>query len=124
MTTSGTPSWAISTAWACRSWWGANCRLTPAALAAWCSCLRAAAASQRRPAVGPSITHRTAPIWELATDLQPRIELLPRPPVHPDLAALAALPAPDEYGAAGSVQIALLEREGFADSKSGAREQR
>jgi hypothetical protein len=58
--------------------------------------------------------HRTD--WELATDLQPRIELLPRPAVHPDLAALAALPAPDEDGAARSVQIAFLEREGFADS--------
>jgi hypothetical protein len=54
--------------------------------------------------------------WELVTDLQPWIELLPRPTVHPDLSALAALSAPDEYGAAGSVQIALLERERFADS--------
>ena len=54
--------------------------------------------------------------WELVTDLQPWIELLPRPTVHPDLAALAALSAPNAYGAAGSVQIALLERERFADS--------
>jgi hypothetical protein len=56
--------------------------------------------------------------WELATDLQPRIELLPRPTIHADLAALAALPAPDEDGAARSVQIALLERERFADSQA------
>lgn len=60
---------------------------------------------------------------KLATDLQPRIELLPRSAIHPDLAALAALPMSDEYGAAGSVQIALLECEGFADSQSGASEQ-
>jgi hypothetical protein len=46
--------------------------------------------------------------------------LLPRPPVHPDLAALAALPAPDKHGAARPVKIALLERERFADSQSGA----
>ena len=31
-------------------------------LRAWCSCLRAAEASHRRPAVGPWITHSTAPI--------------------------------------------------------------
>jgi hypothetical protein len=61
--------------------------------------------------------------WELMTDLQPRIQLLPRPPAHPNLPALAALPAPNEYAAAGSVQIALLECEGFADSESGAPEQ-
>jgi hypothetical protein len=65
--------------------------------------------------------HRTD--RELATDLQPRIELLPRPTIHSDLTALAALPTPDEYGAARSVQIALLERQRFADSQSGAPEQ-
>src|SRR5215218_5934295 len=31
MTVSGTPSWAISTAWACLSWCGAKRRRTPAA---------------------------------------------------------------------------------------------
>ena len=31
MTSSGIPSRDISTAWACRSWWGAKRRLTPAA---------------------------------------------------------------------------------------------
>jgi hypothetical protein len=34
---------------------------------------------------------------------------------RPDLAALAALAAPDEHRAAGSVQIALLKGEGLAD---------
>jgi hypothetical protein len=52
--------------------------------------------------------------WELSAGLQPRIELRPRPSVHADLAALAALPAPDEYGAAGSVEITLEERQRFA----------
>jgi hypothetical protein len=54
--------------------------------------------------------------WELATDLQPWIELLPRPAIHPDLAALAALSAPDKHGAARSIEITLLKSEGFADS--------
>ncbi len=52
---------------------------------------------------------------KLAADLEPRIELLPRPTIHPDLTALAARPAPDEHGAAGPVEVALLERERFAD---------
>jgi hypothetical protein len=59
---------------------------------------------------------------ELATDLQPWVELLPCPAVHANLTALAALPAPDEYAAAGSVQIALLKRERFADSQARAPE--
>jgi hypothetical protein len=52
---------------------------------------------------------------ELASDLEPRIELLPRPTVHSDLAAFAALATPDEYGAARSVQIVLLQSQRFAD---------
>ena len=79
-----------------------------------CSCLRAADASQRRPAVGPWITHSTAPIgsWRRISS---HGQLLPRPAVHPDLAALAALAAPDEHGAAGLSRSALLERERLAD---------
>ena len=123
ITTSGTPSCAISTAWACRSWCGANRRLTPAAAAAWCSCLRAADASQRRPAVGPWITHSSAPIGSSPADLEPRLELLPRPAVHPDLASLAALPAPDKHRAARAVEVALLERERLADPQPGTPEQ-
>ena len=61
--------------------------------------------------------------WELAADLQPSFELIPRPAGHPDLSALAALPPPDEYRAAGSVEIALLERAHFADPQPGAPEQ-
>ncbi|MGB9183506.1 MAG: hypothetical protein WCB67_05525 [Solirubrobacteraceae bacterium] len=52
---------------------------------------------------------------KLATNLEPRIELLPSPTIHSDLAALAALATPDEYGAARSVQVALLQRQRFAD---------
>jgi hypothetical protein len=61
--------------------------------------------------------------WQPTTDLQPGVELLPRPTVHPNLAALAALPAADQHGAAASVQIALLERERFADPQTGTPEQ-
>jgi hypothetical protein len=57
--------------------------------------------------------HRTD--GELASDRQPRVERFPRPAARPDLAALAALAAPDEHRAAGSVQIALLKGDGLAD---------
>jgi len=60
---------------------------------------------------------------ELASDLEPRIELVPGPAVHPDLAPLAAFPAADEHGAAGCVQIALLEAERLADPQPGTPEQ-
>jgi len=55
---------------------------------------------------------------QLSADLEPGIELVPCPTVHPDLSALAALPTPDEYSAAGAVEVALLERERFADPQS------
>jgi hypothetical protein len=57
-------------------------------------------------------------VWKLTPDLEPRIELFPGPAVHPDLSALAALSAPDEYGTAGTVQIALLEGERLTDPRA------
>ena len=90
MTTSGTPSCAISTAWACRSWCGANRRLTPA----------------------PD-----------AVDLDPGVELVPCPAVHPDVSALASISTPDQYSAAGAIEVALLERECLADPQSGTPQQ-
>jgi hypothetical protein len=59
----------------------------------------------------------------LAADLEPRIQLVPCPAVHPDLSTLAALPVPDENSAAGAVEVALLERERFADPHSGTPKQ-
>ena len=56
MTSSGSPSGDISTAWACLSWCGAKRRRTPALAAARCSCVRTAAGAQGRPAVGPRNT--------------------------------------------------------------------
>jgi hypothetical protein len=61
--------------------------------------------------------------WEPSADLEPWVELLPRPSVHSDFSPLASLPAPDENCAAGSVEVALLKRERFADPQSGAPEQ-
>jgi hypothetical protein len=60
---------------------------------------------------------------ELAADLEPGVELVPCPAVHPDLSALAALSTPDEYSTAGPVEVALLKRERFADPQSGALQQ-
>jgi hypothetical protein len=61
--------------------------------------------------------------WELAADRQPWVELFPCPAVHSDLSPLATLPAPDEHCAAGSVEVAPLKRERFADPQSGAPQQ-
>jgi hypothetical protein len=60
---------------------------------------------------------------KLAADLEPWLELLPRPAIHPDLPSLATLPTPDEHGAAIAVKIALLKGERFADSQSCAPEE-
>jgi hypothetical protein len=48
--------------------------------------------------------------------------LLPGPAVHPDLAALAALPAADQDRAAREVKIALGQAERFADAQPRAPE--
>ena len=63
------------------------------------------------------------PDRELSADLEPRVELLPSPPVHPDLAALATFPSPDEDRAARSIEVALVQGERFADSQAGTPEQ-
>jgi hypothetical protein len=44
---------------------------------------------------------------KLAADLEPGVELVPCPAVHPDLSSLAALSTPDQYSAAGTVEVAL-----------------
>ena len=52
---------AGSTAWACRSWCGANRRLTPAVTAAFRNSARIPAGEQGRPRVGPRRTQKSAP---------------------------------------------------------------
>src|ERR1700759_2770137 len=54
--------------------------------------------------------------------LQPWVELLPCPAVHPDLAALTALAVSDQDRTATYVKVTLGERECFADPQSGAPE--
>jgi hypothetical protein len=51
---------------------------------------------------------------------EPRLQLLPGPVVHADLAAAAALAAAHQHGAAPRVKIRLGEGERLADTQSGA----
>jgi hypothetical protein len=62
------PSWASSTAWAWRSWWGAKRRCTPALPATRRSWARAASLAQGRPRVGPSTTHSSGPMGRRMRD--------------------------------------------------------
>jgi hypothetical protein len=66
------------------------------------NCLRAADASQRRPAVARWIRHSIAPIGSLPRISRQGSSWSGRPAVHPDLSALAALSTPDEHSAAGT----------------------
>ena len=52
---------------------------------------------------------------ELAADFESWIELVSCRSVHPDLASLAALPTANNDCTAGTVNVALWERERFAD---------
>ena len=78
MTMRGTPSSAISTAWACHSWWGANRRRTPAPAATRRRSARAAAGDNGRPRVGPLITQNSVPTWSY-TRRSTRAAGAPRP---------------------------------------------
>src|SRR4051794_3272531 len=122
MTISGTPSWAISTAWAWRSWCGANRLRTPAAAAVWRISLRAAAVVHRRPRVGPVMIQNSGPTGRIEPGCEPGMQFLPGPVVHADLATAPALAAPDQDRSAASVQVGLGERERFADPQPGAPE--
>src|SRR5919198_6264530 len=91
MTISGTPSRAISTACAWRSWWGAKRRRTPASRAMRRSSVRAAAAAHGRPRGGAVDDAEQRPDGQLEARLEPGRELLPGPVVHADLTAAAPL---------------------------------
>ncbi len=52
--------------------------------------------------------------------VDPRLELVPCPAIHPDLASLAALSAAHEHSPSGSVQVAFLVRERRAGPEAGA----
>src|SRR3954447_25286154 len=93
MTMSGTPSCAISTAWAWRSWCGAKRRRTPAVAAVRRSSARAAAGDHGRPRVGPLTTQNRGPTGELEAHIDPTLQVLPGPLVHTDLAPAPAFAA-------------------------------
>src|SRR4051812_38578165 len=122
MTSRGTPSRAISTACACRSWWGAKRRRTPERAAVSRSWARAAAIDQARPRVGPADHAEQRSDRQLDTGLQPRLELFPGPVVHADLAPAPALAAAYEHRSAPRIEVGLVERERFAVPQSCAPE--
>src|SRR4051794_21014416 len=122
MTIRGTPSRAISTAWAWRSWCGAKRRRTPASRATRRGCERAAAAAHGRLARRAVDDAEQRPDRQLDPGLEPWFELLPRLVVHAALAAAAALAAPYQQRPATPVQVGLGERERLANAQAGAPE--
>ena len=106
---SGTPSRASSTAWACRSWWGAKRRRTPAATAARRNSLvRRRLTSAVR---GPAVDHaEQRPDVHLQAQLEPGLQLFPAPRVHADFPASPPFAASDKQGAATRSR-SLLARE-------------
>jgi hypothetical protein len=62
---------------------------------------------------------KQSPDGKTRANLEPRLQSIPGPVIHPDLAAPAALAAADEDGASGSVEVALGEVKRLADSQTG-----
>ena len=61
---------------------------------------------------------RTVDRPAVSAELEPWREMRPRPRVHSYLAALVALPAPDDQRATVGVEIGLVERERFTDPET------
>jgi hypothetical protein len=59
---------------------------------------------------------------QLASELEPRLQLLPCPTVHADFAPATALAAPHEHRAAGLVEIAFGQLERLVDPEPGSPE--
>src|SRR5215218_7311785 len=119
MTISGTPSRAISTACAWRSWCGAKHRRTPASRA---TRAQLAARGGGRPppsARGAVDDAEQRPDRQLNAHVEPGRELFEGPVVHPDLAAAAALAAPHQQRTAARVEVGLGERKRLADAQTG-----
>src|SRR4051794_35911443 len=105
MTISGTPSRAISTAWAWRSWCGEKRCRTPAWRATRRSSERAAAAAQGRPRVGALTTQNQRSDGQLDAHGEPGRELFEGPVVDADLAATAVLATAHEQRSAARVEV-------------------
>jgi hypothetical protein len=58
--------------------------------------------------------------WEIGSGLEPWLQLIPGPAVHPDLAALPALASPDQHGTARAVKIRFGKIQRLADPQPGA----
>jgi hypothetical protein len=59
------------------------------------------------------------PDRQLTAQLEPGLQLFPRPTVHADFAPATALTAPHKQRAAGLVQVAFGEFSRFVDAKTG-----
>src|SRR5215217_2418456 len=118
MTISSTPSWAISTAWACLSWCGAKRRRTPAAGAPQLGACRGGRPVPSARRAVDDAQQRTD--RQLTPHVEPEQELFPAPGVHADFAATPALAAPNQQRAATVIKIAFGERKGFLDAQPGA----
>src|SRR5215208_2389983 len=114
ITLSGTPSRASSTAWAWRSWCGANRRRAPAWAASRRNSTRTPALDQDRPRVGPSMMQNSGP-RQLDPCGEPGRQLLPAPGVHADLAPTATLAPTYEQRAPSRVEVALAQSERLLD---------
>ena len=66
------------------------------------------------------MTQNSGPTGSSTRALEPGRELLPGPVVHADLAAAAALAAPDQQRAAARIEVGLGERERLVDAQPGA----
>jgi hypothetical protein len=84
----------------------------------------AAPSGRRRPPMGARAWRRYDAEQRSDRRLDPRLEpglkLLPGPVVHADLAAAAALAAPDKQRPAPRIQVGLGERERLVDAQPGA----
>src|SRR4051812_42874356 len=118
ITISGTPSRAISTACAWRSWCGAK---PHAGLAGDAAQLGAGGGGRPGPPAGGAVDDAEQRAdRQLDPRLEPCFELLPAPVVHAELAAAAALAASHQQRSAARVEVGLGERERLADAQAGA----
>lgn len=68
-------------------------------------------------ATRPTVDHaEQRPHGQLDAQLEPRLELLPTPRVHADLAAASALAASNEQRATAGIEVGLGELERLMDS--------
>src|SRR5215216_3291074 len=102
-----TPSWASSTAWAWRSWCGAN-RRADSGVGREAVKLEAHTGTGPAAAAGGAIDDaEQRPDRQLGTRGEPGAQLFPAPGVHADLAPSAALALADEQRPAVLVEIGL-----------------